>query len=225
MKLSESSSLYRRLQACNEEIDVIEKTCRMLFLPQKTLAISCYNFFAVKAESKIEPDDIVLITASIDLACRVCETSRSTEKILKIVSNFYSVEIEAEILSLYIREIYATEVDVMVILDFNLEISEIYNKLERICKEKRLDTVMSRRCWIVLNDIMRTPLPLYYTIDEILATSIFINLLALEKEQSEEESYRKFSKEYCVKEVAFECIYFICNELLNNYSINDTAKV
>lgn len=202
---------------------VVTNVCKALSLPQKTLAVSNYIFFAAKAESKIEPDDVVLVSSVVSLACKACETLRPLEKILQLVSKQYSVEISQSIAELYVTSINKTEIELSTVLDFNFEVSEIYAKLEKLCKEKRFDSIFSRRCWIVLNDIMSTPLSIYFTVDELLTCAIFVNHAANEikdgKIMSDAEMYEAFAEKYGFATVSFDCIRFMSGELLELYSV------
>ncbi|KAM0681553.1 hypothetical protein GINT2_000066 [Glugoides intestinalis] len=224
---NESLYLYKKLQKqiCQKDILIISNICKTLCLPQKTLSISYYNFFAAKAECKIEPDDVVLVTSAIDLACKLCETIRSVEKILKLTAGMYAIEIEKDLVSMYVNSINITEVEISIVLDFNFGIADIYTKLEKICKERKLDSIISRRCWIFLNDIMETPLSLYYTIEEILSCTIFINFVIEEAKKSDElndeDIYNAFVKAYGFTNLTFECTSSLCIEVLNIYSLSD----
>lgn len=226
MRFSDSCTLFNKLQESiiSEDIFAIGHICKALFLPQRSSSISYYLFFAEKAECKIEPDDIVLVSSVISLACKLCETYRPLEKILKTTADYYAVSLDAGILELYSTSINKTEIELSIILDFNFEISEIYTHLENCCKEKQVDSVFSRRCWIMLNDIMTTPLPIYFTIDELLASLFFINFLASElknkMELSEQMMYDVFIEKYGYASVPFDYLEFICGKVLDNYVIS-----
>lgn len=225
MRPNESLYLYKKIQpyVCQKDTRIISSICKALYLPQKTLAISYYNFFAAKAECKIEPDDVVLVTSSIDLACKICETIRPVEKILKLTADMYAIEIGKDLVEMYIHSINITEVEISIVLDFNFGIADIYAKLEKICKEKKLDSAISRRCWVFLNDIMTTPLSLYYTIEEILSCTIFITFVIAEAKKcadvNDEEIYSIFIKAYGFTNLTFECLSSLCTEVLNIYSL------
>ncbi|ELA42837.1 uncharacterized protein VICG_00152 [Vittaforma corneae ATCC 50505] len=227
MWLDESIACFNSLQPsiCEDDMLAISDICKALHLPQKTLAISNHIFFAAKAESKIEPDDVVLISSVINLACKICETLRPLEKIMHLASKHYSIEIDQSIMELYTTSINKTEIELSVVLDFNFEISEIYTRLERLCKEKQFDSVFSRRCWIMLNDIMQTPLSIYFTIDELLTCTIFTNYVASElkneKTMDDVEMYEIFSEKYKLTTASFSCIEFMSNKLLELYSTSN----
>lgn len=205
-----------------KDASILLSICRTLYLPQRTLAISLHIYFVAKSESKLEPDDVVLMSSAIDLACKICETQRPIEKILHLAGKNYNIEIEHEIVDLYIVSINKTEIEMAAILDFNFEITEIYNKLERMCKENQFDSLLRKRCWITLNDIMSIPSSIRYSINEIITCTIFINYcvsykLIDEPLYNDMEIYAIFANRLGIIRVSFETIKAICTRLFKLY--------
>jgi len=225
MHLTESFAHFERIQLAlpTEDLRTIATVCKILCLPQKTLATSQYIFLAAKAECRIEPDDIVLISSAVSLACKVSETLRPVDKILQVVARLYSTDVDHQLLPLYTEAITHTEIEMSVIIDFNFEITEIYTRLEKLCKEMHLDTSSSKRCWIMLNDMMQTPLPIYFTSDELLTCLLFINHLYTEPKGDttlkDAEAYRLFIQKTSLKPVLYKCVRFICAQLLSLYKV------
>lgn len=225
MRLSESCSLYERTksQVSQHDVATISRICKTLRLPQRTLSVSCYNFFAAKSECRIEPDDIILVSASVSLACRVCETLRPVEKILQLAGEAYSIEVDLATRQLYLDSVNKTEIDISYILDFDFGISEIYSGLEAVCKKKRFDSLFSKRCWILLNDIMLTPLSIFFTSREMILASVFLNYLASSPEATKQDSggsslFMLFSSTLGFEGSSFPAAEFISNEILDYYA-------
>lgn len=222
MKLAESCSLYRRMQSKvpQHDITTISRICKTLRVPQRTLSVSYHNFFAAKAECQIEPDDIILVSAAVNLACRVCETARPVEKILRLAGEAYSIEVDQITRPLYIDSVSKTEMDIAFALDFNFEISEVYSRLEDVCKKGRFDILFSKRCWVLLSDIMLTPLSIYFTREEMILASVFVNYLASltesEKNVSEHSLFMQLSRMLAFEE-SFPAVEFVADEILSHY--------
>lgn len=225
MQLNESFIYFEKLQHALSPEDILPLTtvCKTLCLPQKVLAVSQYIFLAAKAECRIEPDDIVLISSAVSLACKISETLRPVDKILHVVAALYSTEVDQQLQSMYIEAITRTEIEMCVIIDFNFEITDIYTRLEKLCKEMHLDMSSKKRCWIMLNDMMQTPLPIYFTIDELLICLLFINYgyteLKGDTAVKDEEAYKAFIQKSMLAPVAYKCVKFICSQLLDLYNV------
>ena len=222
MHIQESINKYKAIRnmVSKEEVEDVMKICKLLHLPQKTLSISLHNFFASKAEIHIEPDDIVLSSACISLACKMCETIRPIDKILQYAANHYNLEIEQEFKPLYIDCIHKTEMDICTILDF--DIPDFYVKLEAICKEKNLESVESKRSWIILNDILATPLSIYFTVSEIVYSSILITHIARNSKHDKfeipnDEIILNFISHFQLEESHSAALEFISLEILEIY--------
>lgn len=226
MKLSESLSLLRKLQYIVDQRDLhcIARICTLLSLPQKTIAVSYYNFFAVKSKSKIEPDDVTLVSSAVDLSCKMCETIRATDKIIRLTAEFYLIDItEPDIMQLYIAAVGKTEIEILYFIDFNFEMTEIYVNLERICRERDRSPLFRKRCWILLNDILSTPISIYFTIDELLACTLFINFVV---ERFKPQNYTENDAMYShfistfdeFSNVTLECIDLMFDEVMSLYS-------
>lgn len=224
MELAESFAYFERFRksVCQEDVLAIASICKTLVLPQKTLAVTQHLFFATKAESRIEPDDVVLISSAVSLACKTSETLRPIEKIVQAVAKIYLLDIDEKLLPMYVEAIANTEIEIAVIVDFDFEITEIYTKLEKLCKETHLDSTSSKRCWIMLNDIMRIPLSIYFTIDELLTGVLFINYsyntIKAGNTAGDCDSYMKFIESTGLALVKYTCIRFVGLHLLNTYS-------
>lgn len=224
MKFAESCGLYRIMKnrVLQRDTIAVSKICKNLRLPQRTLSVSCYNFFAAKSECRIEPDDIILVSASVNLACRVCETARPVEKILQLAGEEYSIEVDQTTRQLYLDSVNKTEIDISYILDFDFGISEIYSRLEAICKKGRFDSLFSKRCWILLNDIMLTPLSIYFTSGEMVLASVFLNHLASLPEATRLDAschslFTLFSDMVGFGDESFPAVEFIGSEILDYY--------
>lgn len=220
MRVHDSFELYKKMchEINHQNLDMIIDICKILKLPQKTISISHYNYFIVKEECQIEPDDPIMFSASIDLACKICETSRCINKILECSANSCRMEIDATLTNKYIEEIYNCEVDIAAVLDFNSEIAEIYNRLQQLCKQEKFDQIFSKRCWIYLNDIMLTPIPMYFTVLEIISSAIFLAFLAnCQNSEDDFELYKIFFKEHNFEIPLWTAVEFICKEMLDIY--------
>lgn len=226
MKLTESLSLLKKLQQIIDQKDLhyISKICSMLGLPQKTVAVSYYNFFAAKSKCRIEPDDVTLISSVVDLSCKMCETIRATDKIIKLTAELYSIDtIEPDIMQLYIPAVGKTEIEILYFIDFNFEITDIYVNLERICKEREQSPLFSKRCWVLLNDVLSTPISIYFTIDEILACTVFINFVIekykLQSYTENDAIYKSFIATFAeFSNISLECIDLMFVEIMALYS-------
>lgn len=216
-----SYEILKKENFCNDVKNLVN-ICRELNLPQKTVSFSCHSFFAAKEECKIEPDDVVLVAASIGLACKICETQRNPEKILHIAAYVYNIELDSTIIKLYLDSISKTELEISIALDFNFKIAEIYTELQKICKNNGIDPVICKRCWVLLNDIMLTPLSIFFTSSEIISATIFLVVLAsVDNIDQSMDNYKcfviYFSKIYTFKNLFWPAISFISNELLDIY--------
>lgn len=227
LQLSFNSFLKANYEVSPEDLKMISKICKAIRLPQKTLSLSFYLFFAAKMDNNfIEPDDLTLMTSVIDLACKTCETPRSPDKILDLIANSLTIELFPELTKMYKDAINKTELDICKIIDFRFEITEIYQKLQLMCTTYKIDPISSRRCWIVLNDIMKTPMCIYFTIEEILAAATFTIFVAKEYTRqnliiSNEELYYNFCKEYEIKNISLECMKFMYNQIMIMYRLVD----
>lgn len=206
------------------DLHCISRICSILGLPQKTIAVSYYNFFAAKTKCKIEPDDVTLVSSAIDLSCKMCETIRTTEKIIKMTAELYSIDtVDSDIMQLYITAVGKTEIEMLHFIDFNFDITEIYVHLERICKDKEQTPLFSKRCWILLNDMLSTPISIYFTVEEILASTLFINFVIekfkLQNYTENHAMYKCFVSTFEeFSDVPLECIDLIFDEMMSLYS-------
>lgn len=161
-----------------EEVETLVRICMMLRLPQKTVATALFNFFSAKKDIQLEPDDIVLHSACINMACRMCETHRPAEKIFEYASYQYALESTQELRAMYIACISKTELDVCVVLDFDFEIPDFYGTLESACRELGLSSNYSRRCWVFLNDLLMTPISVFFPVQEIVFGCLLVEFAA-----------------------------------------------
>ena len=220
---------YRLLQTDVSEEDVyaLAKICRLLHLPQKILGVSIHNFYHAKAQIQIEPDDIVLLSACIDLACRTSEVVRPLEKILGLVACHYALDVPDDIVPMYIECIDKTEVDICLCLDFDFNFPDFYGRLETLCKENVLNMSYSRRCWIMISDILTAPVSLFFSVDDVVIGCIFVEFVAnqvrLNRKDKrnaaavDEDVVRSFSEFLNMPERNAEEYLFISAELLRIY--------
>ncbi|KAI4291258.1 hypothetical protein PAPHI01_0532 [Pancytospora philotis] len=150
-----------------EEVAGLVRICRLLHLPQKTVAVVLHVFFMTKHTIDIEPDDAVLHSACISIACKVCETHRPCDRILDCAALLYAVEMTPELRPMYANCIAHTELSVCYALDFDFGLPDFYGLLKRVCRENSLPTDYSRRCWVMLNDILATPVSVFFSVEEI----------------------------------------------------------
>jgi len=225
MRISESCSFYSRLKnkISRDDVRIIIGICKELCLPQKTLSFSCFSFFAAKEEIRIEPDDVILVTAAINLACRACETGRSVEKILHMAAREYSIEIDSNTIEMYLKSVNRTEMDISMGIDFNFQVTEIYSELERFCKQQKLDPIISKKCWILLNDIMATPLCVFFMPLEMICSVVFLSYATaicdeLDTGASDYQVFLKiFYEKIVFKPAYWPAIKFISGEILEIY--------
>ena len=87
MEIFQSVEEYRQIsrEILDGEISHLANACKMLHLPQKVISSILYLYFHAKKDLQVEPDDIVIAAASINLATRVFESFRPIEKIIQRV--------------------------------------------------------------------------------------------------------------------------------------------
>lgn len=223
MRYKDSFEYFNKLKTLIsvEDINTIADICKALHLPQKTLSISWYLYYAIKAESKIEPDDVVLVSAIINLASKLCETIRPVEKILHLVTKKYKIEMDPSILELYIISINKTETETVCIIDFDFEITEIYYRLEKLCIANKFNALLSKRCWITLNDIMSFPFAICFTIEEILVCIVFINYACTELISKSTDSlydiFNRLTSNVYLPRIPYDYIEPICEKIMLIY--------
>lgn len=227
MFLDESILAYRSLCDKISSFDkkIIDKICKDLCLPQKTISISFYLFYAAKDKIPIEPDDIVLIASCINLSCKMCETHRRLEVIFEAACRYYSVVTEKSIIDQYFDCIGKTEIEISLILDFDYRMSEIYIKLSAICSATEENVEFITKSWIVLNDLMITPLCIYFTIPELLSAALFMTyLFELKKENKKfrdlKELFKSFTESHYIECDSFPIISYLTNEMANIYTFH-----
>lgn len=160
-------------------------TVTSLHIPQKTLALALKLFHIVKQNIRIEPDDVVLNSACISMACKISEIRMPLMKILQFASKILSIEVEEDLHPLYFDSIQKTEIDICLLVDFDFMMPDPYECLETVCQRKDLPTSYRRVAWIILNDITLLPVSATVPVHEIVYTCIFIQYLA---EQSEKRT-------------------------------------
>lgn len=209
--------------SAQQDILILTRLCKFLSLPQKTLSFTWYLYYAVKEDEYfLEPDDVTLFASILNLASKACETQRSSEKILEFTSKIFSTELDSEISKLYKTAIDKTQVDICEVIDYRFDMIEIYSKLQLFCLNFQLDHLSSKRSWILLNDVISTPLCIYFTIEEIIANVFFIIFVSSElavdqKPLVNDKFYEKFREKYKTFDVPFECFDFIYNYMLDFY--------
>lgn len=229
LKFSMNQTKNFNLISAQQDIQILFQVCSCIGLPQKTISFSWYLYFAIKEDNFfLEPDDMTLFSAIIIFACKACETQRSPDKIIELTAQAFSIELDPEIFEMYKAAINKTQVDLCEAIDYRFEIIEIYNKLQTFCLNFKIDAAFSKRSWILLNDMMSTPVCIYFTCDEIIASIIFINFVATESINSSEslsnkELYEKFLEMYSLQSISLECIEFIYNYILNFYQISKSS--
>lgn len=185
MDVQDSIEEYRAFcrGVARDDVDVLVRICRMLYLPQKTVATALFIFFSAKKDIRIEPDDVVLQSACVNMACRVCETHRPTDKIFEYASYQHALGGSPELRTMYIESINRTELDICVVLDFDFEMPDFYGKLESVCREMGLPPSYSRRCWVFLNDILMRPVSIFFTVQEIVLGCMLVEFVAAKKRE------------------------------------------
>ncbi|KAI5150467.1 hypothetical protein ENBRE01_1511, partial [Enteropsectra breve] len=196
--------------------------CKKLFLPQKTHAAIQYLYFASKFGLNVEPDDIVLFTSCIDLACKVGNVFRGTEKILAVVADYCEMKIDETILELYYNCINKTLVDICTLLDFNLELPDFYTTLENACKSCDAPTITKKRCWVFLNDVLTLPISLFVHEKEMAAAVLIMeNMIADSNEDDEQWNDEQFSSimaQHNMQSLEAQHIKFVISELYKLYA-------
>lgn len=204
MRIAESIEKHKELKAkisSNDKYSLIHIS-KELVLPQKTLSVAFHLLYVSKDELGIEPDDIILFTAIVNLSTKISETSRPLEIIFKTVCNCFRIDVPDSIKSNYYDSIAKTEIDICIIIDFNFEMSELYTKLEMACKKHKFDQSFSKRAWIFLNDIMSTPLSAFFTTNEIITAALFLSYTL---------SYSSKSKEIISNKQLFSMFLDVCS--------------
>jgi len=199
--------------------------CRMMYVPQRTIATALFCLFAAKRHIRIEPDDIVLHAACIGIACKICDTHRPTEKILECSACQYAVDTSNGLGEMYLCCINKTEVDVCVAIGFDFEIPDFYGKLKEVCRGRGLQLHYSRRCWAMLNDVLATPLCAFFTVTKVVLAVLMLEYAAtaapLEAGEVEPSgglaaSFMGFM-ELSPEQVSAETLEFICSEICSFY--------
>lgn len=223
LKLSMTQVKNFNIIAAMHDIKTLIHLCKSICLPQKTVSFSLFLYYAVKDDIHfIEPDDLTLFTTILSLSCKVCETHRPIEQILESNAKHFSTDLDSEITRMYYDAVYKTQVDICEIIDFRFDLADIYSKLQSICSNYRLDHMFAKRSWVVLNDMMCTPICISFTCEEIIYGVLFIIFVALESENNEQklldaEVYEKFCKYFETRHISLECLKFLFDYILDLY--------
>lgn len=225
MMVEDSIIRYDRLimDYDKDEISALIKVCKLLRLPQKTIAAATFLYFQGKRYLQIEPDNIVLGAACINLATRILETFRQIEKILQYCATVYNIEVDPEIIPMYIECINKTELDICIIIDFDFELPNFYEFLEYVCKDSHLDIESKRRSWIILNDILTTPIGMFFTVQEIVYSCLCLsytikNIRSKDFLPSNKSLFERIMEDLKIDEIIeIKAIDFICSEILYIY--------
>jgi len=106
--------------------------CRLLHIPQRTASYILQLLICSKCKLALEPDDVVLYAACIDLACKIMEIQRHSEKVLRYVGLYLKIDIETGAIPQYLRCMYKTEIDVCLAIDFDFTTFDYYDYLSSI---------------------------------------------------------------------------------------------
>lgn len=223
MLLEESIFKYKEMAkvTIKEDLSIIQKTCRALLLKQKVMSFAFYLYYAAKDTLRIEPDDPILLTAVINLACKAFESIRPLDKIFEHICKNYDIQLNQDIFDRYLRETSICEVDICEGIDFNFNMVKIYQNLETRCKLYKLDSLFSKKCWVMLNDTLRTPISIYFTEEEIIDAIFFLNFFIQESSKSNttmtnSEVYSSFTNLYNIT-TDLRCLEFIAFHILEMY--------
>lgn len=224
MLIVESVEKQTALKARVSSIDrfALTRICKELAIPQKTLSVAYYLLYVAKAELMLEPDDIVLISAIINLSSKICETYRASSIVFKHVTSYYEMPIEDSMKKLYNDAIAKTEIDICVLIDFDFEMADLYNRLQHVCKINKFDQFFSKKAWVFLNDIMTTPISAFFNIPEIITSALFLSfivefLVKSNAKLSNKEIFSLFVDKYSPECNSFVVIDYISNEMLSMY--------
>lgn len=226
LDVSESVDRCRQFQRLipDSEILSLSSICKLLRLPQKTIATALYMFYAAKHSLLLEPDDLILYAACVSLSCRTCETHRPVEKILSLSALSCSVEVSPDTRPLYIDCVNKTEVSVCVCLDFELEPPDYYGLLHRLCRENSLSTEYSRHGWVFINDILTSPLIIFFTVPEVVLGGLLLEYSVRTEREDEpgmiatdEQLAREFLRFMGIADTNEQAVLYVALELMRRY--------
>ncbi|KAI5170505.1 hypothetical protein PAEPH01_1491 [Pancytospora epiphaga] len=182
MPIEDIKEAYSKLrdETCRDDTQKLIVVSRMLFIPQRTISTALFCLFTAKRHLRIEPDDIVLHTACISLACKLCGTHRTVERILGFASFQYAIVINGALTEMYYDCINKTEVDICEAIEFDFEVPDYYKELNEMCQKKKLAGSYNKRGWLMINDVVCTPLCAFFTVTEIVLAVLLVQYLAIE---------------------------------------------
>ncbi len=202
-----------------KQLDDLENICKIIKLRQQTIAVIFYIFYFSKATLKLEPDDIVMQCAAINLGCKMEYINISIEDILRHAFILNNLEFESEIINLYITSIAKTEIDICEKLDFNLEPPKFYD----IKINDYVGNIDRNVQWILLNDILCKPISILFSAEEIAISCYFVEYLINSKnienvkEKDDKVLISLFLEKINRNNINTESIKFIVDEILKIY--------
>lgn len=178
-----------------KEIQMLIQLAKMVHLPQKTVGIALQLYHISKRDLRIEPDDVVLHCACLNLACKISDLRFAISKIFTAAIEQLDMDVDGNIVSLYIDSIHKTEADICLIIDFDFNMADVYETLERICEEHLLPARYRKVCWILLNDSLQIRIIIDIPVEKLIYACIFIQFIS-EKDDKNYKDDITLAKDY-----------------------------